>query len=115
MGSAARGPPIVVKDEQGGIQCGGRAVIDQVVRSHEAVGGYVVTRQNFTGARKHLIMDVSPPRGMDKRLIRAFVFMNDLTPMQEQQERVAALNNHIRLSANKQQEISGHLPNLSSA
>ena len=87
-------------------EAGRRTLIDEVLQSQESVTGYTVTRDNFEGNRKHLVMDVTPLRDMDGRLIGAFVLQNDLTAMYEQQERIGILNDQIYHSANEAQEIS---------
>ena len=78
----------------------------RVLESLQPIHGYMASRTNARGEMKYMMMDFSPLRDLDGKLIGAFSLLTDLTEMYEQRDRVAQLNDRIYLSANKAQEIS---------
>lgn len=80
--------------------------MDSVLTSREEHTNYAITKENFNGEKKHLVIDVSPLLDLDGKLIGAFTLHHDLTEMYTQQERIASLNDRIYHSAREAQGIS---------
>ena len=81
-------------------------LFSRILSEGKAVTGYAVTRSNFAGQKKHLVMDASPLLDLDGHMVGAFTLHNDLSEMYEQRDRIAHLNDRIFLSANQAQDIS---------
>ena len=79
----------------------------QVMAERREILNYEVTRENFKGEVKRVAMDVSPLWDLDGTLIGCFTLHRDLTEIHAQQERIAALNERIYLSADEARDISG--------
>ena len=81
-------------------------LFSRILSEGKAVTNYAVTRSNFAGQKKHLVMDASPLLDLDGHMVGAFTLHNDLSEMYEQRDRIAHLNDRIFLSANQAQDIS---------
>ena len=83
-----------------------KTLVDKVLDTEEAIIGYNALRNNHKGEQKRLLMDVSPLRDMDGKIIGVFSLHHDLSEVYMQQSRIAALNDRIYFSANAAQKIS---------
>ena len=85
----------------------GRAsVLTRAMREEKDVTGHAVNRTNVAGEQLRLVIDASPLRDLDGRLLGAFSLQTDLREIRKQQERVEQLNNRIYQSAREASSIS---------